>query len=299
LSDTVDTNDFVVKEKDTVLFYGSKLKRRTMGALIIAALIAGMVVLLSPIVIMLTTAFKTKSDIFSYPPKLFPVEWIIDNYHDLFTRLHFFHYFGNSLIIAVLVVIGTLISSSLVAYGFFKYKSPAKNVLFIIVISTLMIPYPALMIPQYVLFNKLRWVDTWLPLIIPAFTGSAYFIFLLRQFFSSISNELFDAAKIDGCGEFRCYWNIALSLSKTALAVVAIFAFLWNWDDLLTPVIYLSDPDKFTLPVMLAGLGSKFRLPPWGVLMAAASVAVLPCISLFIFCQKYFVEGIVTTGIKG
>lgn len=291
--------DGPVKEKDRALRYGSKKKRTTMGILVVVALIAAGIVLLAPIVIMVTTAFKASNDLFTYPPKLFPTHWITSTYSELFNQLQYFHYFGNSLFIAACVVIGTILSSTLVAYGFFRYHAKGKNVLFILVISTLMIPYPALMIPQYILFNKLRWVDTWLPLIVPAFTGSAYFIFLLRQFFSTISNELFDAAKMDGCGEFRCYWNIALSLSKTAIAVVAIFSFLWNWDDLLTPVIYLSDPDKFTLPVMLAGLGSRFRLPPWGVLMAAASVSVLPCISLFVFCQKYFVEGIVTTGIKG
>ena len=279
--------------------YGGKVKTRAMTTATVLGLVLCSVVMLTPVAVMLTTALKTTTEIAQIPPRLFPSIPQFSNYIKIFTELHFFRYFFNSLSISVLVVIGTLISSSLVAFGFFRYKARGSGVLFVIVIATLMIPFPAVMIPEYILFNKLRWVDTYLPLIAPAFFGSAYMIFLLRQFYSSISNELFDAARIDGCGEFRCYWNIALPLSKTALAVVAIFSFLWNWDDLLAPVIYLSDQKLFTLPVFLAGLGSRYRVPPWNLNMAAATIAVLPCILLFIFCQKYFVEGIVTTGIKG
>ncbi|MCL2342709.1 MAG: carbohydrate ABC transporter permease [Firmicutes bacterium] len=287
------------KIRETRLRYGSKTKTRVMSTVIVFVLIVCSVIMLTPVVIMITTALKTQTEIFQIPPRLFPSIPQFSNYVKIFTDLNYFHYFLNSLFIAVFVVVGTLISSSLVAFGFFRYKTKGSGVLFLIVIATLMIPYPAVMIPEYILFNKLRWVNTYLPLIVPAFFGSAYMIFLLRQFFSTISNELFDAARIDGCGEFRCYWNIAVPLSKTALAVVAIFSFLWNWDDLLSPVIYLSDQKLFTLPVFLSGLGSRYRIPPWNLNMAAATITVLPAIILFIFCQKYFVEGIVTTGIKG
>ena len=289
-----------IRELETVARYGSKTKNRVMGAVIILVLLACTVVMLTPVAIMLTTSLKAGNEIFISPPRWIPEKPLFSNYTEIFTKLNYLMFFRNSLFVAVCVVIGTMISSSLVAYGFFRYRARGKKLLFMIVISTLMIPYPTLMIPQYILFNKLDWVESYLPLIVPTFFGSAYMIFLLRQFFSSISNELFDAARIDGCGEFRCYWNIALPLSKTALAVVAIFSFLWNWDDLLAPVIYLgSVPEKSTLPVMLSSLTAKYRLPPWNLLMAAATVSALPCIALFVFCQRYFVEGIVTTGIKG
>ena len=285
---------------ETVIRYGSKTKNRIMNLVILLVLLLCAVVMLTPVFIMVSTSLKAGNEIFVTPPRWFPEKAQFSNYVDLFAKLDFLKFFKNSLFVAFFVVVGTLVSSSLVAFGFFRYKARGKGVLFLIVISTLMIPYPALMIPQFVLFNNLHWIETYLPLIVPTFFGSAYMIFLLRQFFSSISNELFDAARIDGCGEFRCYWNIALPLSKTALAVVAIFSFLWNWDDLLAPIIYLGgSPDKFTLPVMLSSLTAKFRLPPWNLLMAAATVSALPCIALFVFCQRYFVEGIVTTGIKG
>jgi multiple sugar transport system permease protein len=273
-----------------------RLKPSAVGGLLLLVIIT--VVILFPVFIMLSTSLKALGEIYLFPPTIIPREIHFENYLNAVRKLDFLPYFRNSAFVSGCIVLGTLISSSLVAFGFTRYNVPGKKQLFLVVLSTLMIPYPSLMIPQFVLFNKLHWVDTYLPLIAPSFFGSAYMIFLLRQFFTSISNSLFDAAKIDGCSEFRSYWNIALPLCKPALATVAIFSFIWSWDDLLSPVIYLNTTSKYTLPLLLSSLQSKFTIPQWNTIMVAALLTALPCMLLFLFCQRYFVEGIVTTGMK-
>lgn len=284
--------------KEGYVRYGNKTTTRVMSIVTFLILVCLSCIMLLPIFVMLTTALKPAAEIFRFPPTFIPNQFVFSNFVTVFDKLNYLPYFFNSLFVSSCIVVGTIISSSLVAFGFSRYNARGKNILFMLVMSALMIPYPSVMIPQYVLFNNLRWVNTYLPLIVPTFFGSAYMIFLLRQFFSSISNELFEAARIDGCNEFKIFWRIALPLSKTALATVAIFSFMWSWDDLLSPVIYLSSMDKYTLPILLSGLTSKFRLPPWNTMMVAALYSATPCILLFIFCQRYFVEGIVTTGIK-
>lgn len=251
-----------------------------------------------PLFIMITTGLKNIGEIFAYPPSMIPKEPVFSNYVTMFDKLNFFLYFKNSLTVSLLVLFGTILSSSLVAFGFSRYRAPGKKFLFMLLLATMMIPYPTVMIPQFILFNNINWINTFKPLIVPSFFGSAYMVFMLRQFFGSLNNALFDAARIDGCSEFRCFWNIALPLSKPAIASVAIFSFVWSWDDLLSPVIYLNNTDKYTLPVMLAGLTTKFYIPQWNTMMVAALYTALPSILIFIFCQKYFIEGIVTTGMK-
>jgi len=273
--------------------------KRLFSILGIVLLVCITAVMLFPIFILLSTSLKTMGEIFAYPPSFFPAKPQFINYVDVFGKLNFAPYFKNSIIISGSIVIGTLISSSLVAFGFSRYNAPGKNVLFTIVLATLMIPFPSLMIPQFIMFKSMGWVDTYKPIIIPSFFGSAYMIFLLRQFFGSLTDSLFEAARIDGCGEFRAYWSIALPLSGPALATVAIFSFIWSWDDLLTHVIYLNTPSKYTLPLLLSSLTSAHMIPPWNTMMVAALLTALPCILLFLFCQRYFVEGIVTTGMKG
>ncbi len=284
--------------KEGYVRFGNKTKTRVISIVTFLILVCLSCIMLLPVFVMLTTALKPASEIFQYPPTFIPHQFVFSNLVTVFDKLNFLPYFFNSLFVSLFIVLGTLLSSSLVAFGFSRYNARGKNFLFMLVMSALMIPYPSVMIPQYILFNNLRWVDTYLPLIVPSFFGSSYMIFLLKQFFGSIGNEMFEAARIDGCSEFRIFSTIALPLSKTALATVAIFSFMWSWDDLLGPVIYLSSTDKYTLPILLSGLTSKFRLPPWNTMMVAALYSALPCILLFIFCQRYFVEGIVTTGIK-
>ena len=274
-------------------------KFKTGSAIASLVLVFITVIMLLPIVIMVSTSLKNLGEIFQFPPSLLTSQPKWSNYTAVFNTLNFLPYLKNSILVSSCVVIGTLLSSSLVAFGFSRYDAPGKKFLFMLLLATMMIPYPSIMIPQFLLFNQLQWIDTLKPLIVPAFFGSAYMIFLLKQFFGSLNNELFDAARIDGCNEFRVYRKIALPLCKPALATVAIFSFIWSWDDLLSPVIYLNSTENYTLPVLLASMTSKFRVPPWNTMMAAALLTALPCVLLFIFCQKYFVEGIVTTGLKG
>lgn len=262
------------------------------------ALIVCSLIMFFPVLYMISTSLKNDAEILVFPPTIIPKHIVLSNFITIFNKISFGLYYKNSLIISSLVVVGTLLSSSLVAFGFSRYSTRGKKVLFMILLATLMIPYPSVMIPQFILFKKLGWVDTYLPLIIPAFFGNAYFIFLLKQFFSSLNDDLFNAARIDGCSEFRTFWNIALPLCGPALATVSIFSFLWSWDDLLGPVIYLNSMEKYTIPVMLAGLRSRFRIIPWNTMMVGAILCILPSVLIFFFAQRYFVQGIVTTGLK-
>ncbi|MCY9696247.1 carbohydrate ABC transporter permease [Paenibacillus alginolyticus] len=264
-------------------------------------LIAITFIMLSPLWFMVSTALKTTKEMLTFPPTWIPKTLAFSNFKTLFTNqdLKFGQQYMNSFIVAGLSVIGTAISSSLVAFGFSRYNTHLKSLFFMLLLSTMMLPYPAIMIPQFLLFRQLGLHDSLLPLILPAFFGSAYMIFLLRQFFYSLPNELFDAGRIDGCSEFRLFWNLTLPLSGPVLATVSIFTFIWSWNDLLAPVLYLDSQEHFTLPIgMAAMLSSKFRIAPWNLLMAASILSVLPIITLFTFAQKRFVEGIVLTGIK-
>ncbi|MGG3837846.1 carbohydrate ABC transporter permease [Paenibacillus thiaminolyticus] len=281
---------------------GDRKKRMTLGQIFaFILLIAITVTMLFPLVFMVSTALKTSKEMLQFPPTLIPHTLAWDNFKTLFTdnEIKFGILYKNSLIIAGFSVFGTVLSSSLVAYGFSRFRARGKKLMFMLMISTMMLPYPAVMIPQFLLFSKLGWMNTFLPLIVPTFFGSAYQIFLLRQFFMSLPNELYDSGKIDGCGEFRMFWKIALPLSGPALATVAIFTFIWTWNDLLGPVLYLSSQDKFTLPVGLAAMmSSKFRIAPYNLLMCASIMTTLPVVAIFAVAQKRFTEGIVLTGIK-
>ncbi|MEC0091732.1 carbohydrate ABC transporter permease [Paenibacillus macquariensis] len=277
-------------------------RRRKFDAVRVMSFISLVIItflMLLPLFFMVSTSLKSKREMLKFPPTFLPETWQWSNYKDIFDTLQFGTLYGNSLLIGGLTVVGTLISSSLAAYGFARYRGKGKNIWFMLLLSTMMLPYPAIMIPQFILFSKMNWIDTFLPLIVPAFFGSAYNIFLLRQFFTTLPDELFDAGRIDGCGEFRMWLKIALPLSGPALATVAIFAFIYSWNDLLTPVLYLSSSEKFTLPVGMASLtSSRFRIPPWHLLMVASVLAMVPIVTLFAIAQKRFVEGIVLTGIK-
>ncbi|WP_379132917.1 carbohydrate ABC transporter permease [Paenibacillus sp. sgz500958] len=291
----------VVLEQHKGITRRPKFAIRPFEAIGFLILLAVTIAMLSPLWFMISTSLKTTKEMLAYPPTLLPVDYAWDNFTKLFTNsdLKFGRQYWNSIVVAVMTVIGTVLSSSLVAYGFARYRSRAKNVLFVLVLSTMMLPYPAIMIPQFLLFTKLGLHDSLLPLILPTFFGSAYMIFLLRQFFASLPNELYAAGRIDGCSEFRLYWNITMPLSGPVLATVAVFSFIWSWNDLLAPVLYLDSQENFTLPIgMAAMLSSKFRIAPWNLLMAASLLSVLPIILLFTIAQRRFVEGIVLTGIK-
>jgi len=211
----------------------------------------------------------------------------------------FLTYLGNTLMIAVLGVIGTVLSSSLAAYGLARIRWKGRGLLFAITLATMMVPFPVIMIPLYGVFRELGWIGTTLPLWVPAFFGGAFNIFLLRQFFLTIPDELSDAARIDGASELRIWWDIVMPLAKPALAVVALFHFLYAWNDFLGPLIFLTRPETFTLALGLQQYQSQSGGSEWHLLMAASVLLVLPIIVLFFFAQRTFIQGIATTGGKG
>ncbi|MBM3499709.1 MAG: carbohydrate ABC transporter permease [Armatimonadetes bacterium] len=195
-------------------------------------------------------------------------------------------------------MVGTLLSCSLVAYGLARIRWRGRNALFYGIIATMMLPFQVTMVPIFVVFARLGWVDSFLPLTVPAFFGNAFFIFLLRQFFLTIPDELADAARIDGCSEWDIYWRVVLPLAKPALATVGLFAFMNTWNDYVGPLIYLSDASKYTLSLGLASFSSQYGSYP-GMLMAVTVVMTLPIIVLFFLAQRTFIQGITLTGIKG
>lgn len=271
---------------------------RIAGFVILIAVTAAMIM---PLWFMLSTSLKTTKEMLAYPPSFIPERFAWENFKELFTNseIKFGQQYKNSLIVGVLTVIGTVFSSSFVAFGFARYRTRLSPFLFMLVLSTLMLPYPAIMIPQFLLFTKMGLHDSLLPLILPNFFASAYMVFLFRQFFSGLPNELYDAGRIDGCKEMRLYWSLTLPLSGPVIATVAIFSFIWSWNDLLAPVLYLDSQENFTLPIgMAAMLSSKFRIAPWNLMMAASLLSVLPIVALFAVAQRRFVQGIVLTGIK-
>lgn len=210
----------------------------------------------------------------------------------------FLQYARNTLYIALLSVIGSVLSNSLVAYGFARVNWPGRNVAFALTIATMMIPFPVLMAPVYALFKTFGWVGSPKPLWVPAFFGGAFNIFLLRQFFLSLPFELSDAARIDGCSEFRIFRDIIVPLAKPALAVVALFSFMHVWNDFLGPLIYLTDQKSYTLASGLQAYQSQHGGAQWPLLMAASSIVALPIVLLFFFAQKTFIQGITVTGMK-
>ncbi|MEI9939474.1 MAG: carbohydrate ABC transporter permease [Pseudomonadota bacterium] len=211
----------------------------------------------------------------------------------------FLTYLSNTLLVALLSVLGTLSSSSLVAYGLSRIQWKGRSTLFTITLATMMVPFPVLMVPLYGVFRSLGWIGTLLPLWVPTFFGGAFNIFLLRQFFLTIPSELSDAARIDGCSEFEIFWRIILPLSHPALSVVALFTFLSAWNEFLAPLIFLTEPETFTMALGLQQYQSQFGGSEWHLLMAASALLVMPIILLFFLAQKTFIQGISTTGMGG
>lgn len=224
-----------------------------------------------------------------------PAQW--SNYLRATTFIPFFRYFGNTLYIAVFNVVAVMISCSLAAYGFARIRWPGRDALFFVLIATLMIPSGVTLIPSFLIFRALGWVGSFNPLTWPALTGNAFYIFLLRQFFLTIPQELSAAAKIDGANEFQTFWQIILPLARPALAAVSLFTFLANWNDFIGPLIYLGNKDQYTLALGLYGFLGRVRTE-WGMLMAASAIMIAPVMILFFFTQRTFIQGITTTGLK-
>ncbi|MCE0523618.1 MAG: carbohydrate ABC transporter permease [Methylacidiphilales bacterium] len=211
----------------------------------------------------------------------------------------FWIFLSNTLTICLLSVVGSVFSNALVAYGFARLKWPGRDWFFAATLATMMIPTPVLMVPIYTIFRSLGWIGTLQPLWVPAFFGGAFNIFLMRQFFLTIPEELTEAARIDGCSEWAIFWRIILPLSKPVLAVVALFTFLGGWNDFMGPLLYLTHKHTFTLALALQSYSSRLNGVQWNYLMAASAVIILPIVVLFFLTQKTFIRGIATTGIKG
>ena len=276
------------------------LRRRVISVARHTLLIAVSVLFMLPFYWMVSSALKDNGQILATPLRWWPdpIQW--DNIPALFNYSGFpyFRMLWNSVFYSSSVTIGTVLSSAAVGYGFAKMRFPGRNLLFTATLSTLMIPPLIIFIPTYVLFKVMGLIGTYAPLIIPQFLGSAFFIFLMRQFFMTIPAELSDAARVDGAGEFRIFWQIMLPLVRPALAVVAVFTYLATWHDFFGPLIYLGDVNDYPLSLGLFAFQAQ-RTTEWALLMGASTLVTLPLIILFTFTQRYFLNGIALTGIKG
>lgn len=256
------------------------------------------VIFATPFFWLVSTSLKPTSQIFKLPPEWIPNPVMWSNYPEALTFIPFFRYMGNTFYVALFNVIALSISSSFVAYGFARINWPGRNFIFGVLLSTLMIPYAVTLIPTFLIFRRIGWVGTYNPLTVPAIFADAFSVFLLRQFYMTIPTALSEAARIDGASEFGIYGRIILPLSKPALATVALFTFMRHWNDLLGPLIYLSDKDTYTLALGMNGFFSRAGTE-WALLMAASTVMIMPIIILFFFAQRTFIQGISLTGIKG
>lgn len=280
----------------------SSLRRRWPLTRVVAQILVvlGAILVLIPFAWMARTALMSLADIFAIPVLLLPTEFQWQNFAGAWEKGNIGLYTINSLIVATLATAGTVVSSSVAAYGFAFLKSKWRDRLFYLVLSGLLIPGVVTLVPSYMIFRQLGWLNTWLPLTLPYWFGiSAFSIFLLRQFFRTIPKELREAAKIDGASEFRIYARIIAPLAGPAHAAVAIFAFLFSWNDLFSPLIYINSEERQLLPIGLASFPNPQGVTEWNLLMAAALMAMVPCLLLFFFFQRYFIQGIVTSGLRG
>src|SRR5690625_516695 len=252
---------------------------------------------LIPFLWMVSTSLKEITQVFTFPPEWIPKPFNWKNYIEATEYIPFFTYLKNTVFITVLSTIGVIISCPLVAYSFAKLEWHGRDTLFIITIAVMMIPAQVTMIPLFLLFNKIGWVGTPLPLVVPPFFGVPFSIFLLRQFFKGLPDTLRDAAKIDGASEFRIYWQIMVPLAKPAILAVGLFQFMASWTDFIGPLIYLTDEMQYTLSLGLQQFQSQ-KGTEWGLMMAVSTMMTLPIIVLFFFLQRTFIQGITFSGIK-
>ena len=276
----------------------ARLLRQSGNALAFALVLFFAAIFLFPLYWMATTSLKVLSEVFQAPAVWWPAALQWHNYPDALAMFPFWRYAWNTIEITVPVTIGTTLSSALVAYSFSRLRWPGRDLVFYLVLATLMIPNWVTLVPLYILYNNLGWVNTYKPLIIPSFFGDPFSIFLLRQFFLRQPQELVDAARVDGAAHLRVFLRIILPLARPALAVVALFAFIGSWTDFFNPLIYLSDPDKYTLQLGLYSFFAQHYVN-WPGLMAASLVVLMPIAVLFFLTQRTFIEGITFTGLRG
>ncbi|WHY86027.1 carbohydrate ABC transporter permease [Neobacillus novalis] len=253
---------------------------------------------LIPFIWMVSTSLKPIEQVFTFPPEWIPKPFRWDNYSKAIEYIPFWTYLSNTAIITILSTLGVVLTCPLVAYSFAKLKWRGRNVLFALTLAVMMIPGQVTMIPLFLLFNKLGWVGTPYPLIIPQFFGVPFYIFLLRQFFLGLPDSLREAAKMDGASELRVYWQIMLPLAKPAVMAVGLFQLMASWTDFLGPLLYLTNQESYTLSLALQQFQNK-QGSEWSLMMAVSTLLTLPIIILFFFLQKTFIKGITFSGIKG
>ena len=266
----------------------------------VAYLLAGVgsALFLLPFFWMISSSLKPNYQVLEIPPRWLPnpVQW--SNYSEALTYMPFGRYTWNTLVIASLSIVGHVLSCTLVAYGFARLSAPGKDVLFVVLLATMMLPYPVTMIPIYIGFRTVGWINTILPLVVPTFFGNAFYIFMLRQFFMTIPRDLEEAARIDGANTLQIIWHVLLPVVRPAIATVAVFTFQAAWTDFLPPLIYLHNQTKYTISLGLSFFRSNYDVR-WSYLMAASLTTMLPVVLVFFVAQKSFIEGITLTGIKG
>lgn len=274
-----------------------RLARRLQRGL--SYLVLGLVALtmLAPFAFMLSTSLKPASEVFEIPVRWIPLHPTLENYVKAFTQVNLWQGTLNTLMIAVPSTIGGLVTAAFAGYAFAKLKFPGKDAIFAGLLATMMLPGIVTLIPQFVMFAKIGWVDTYYPLIVPGAMGAAFAIFMMRQFFVTVPDELIEAATLDGCNPFQTFTRVIFPLAGPALATLAIFGFKGAWNDYFGPLIYISSPEKFNIQQMIAATQNAYGGEP-AVLMAAATLALLPLLVLFFFAQRYFVEGVASSGMK-
>ncbi|OLT07743.1 sugar ABC transporter permease [Pseudonocardia sp. CNS-004] len=276
----------------------SWLGGRRLGAHVVIILVGA--VMIYPLLWMLASSFKPENLIFS-EPGLIPTGFTFDNFVHGWTALGspFTLFFLNSAIVAGLSVIGNLFSCSLAAYAFARLEFRFKPVLFALMLGTIMLPFHVVLVPQYILFQNLGWTNTFLPLVVPKFLAvDSFFIFLMVQFIRGLPRELDDAATVDGCGPISVFWRIILPLMRPALAVTAVFTFIWTWNDFLGPLLYLTQRDNFTVPIALNAFLDSTGASAWGPMFAMSLLSLVPLFVVFLVAQKHLISGIATTGLK-
>lgn len=301
LQNPVLSSAAVRKAINTTPWWQRKTTRKVIHAVIVYALVLpGALIFILPLLWMISTALKDPKQIFVYPPQWIPNPIKFSNFWEGWNAyLPFDLFLRNSLIITINNIIGNLFSCCLAAYGFARLRARGKNFLFMLVLATMLLPNEVTVIPQYVLFTKLGWNNTWAPLMVPPWLGWPFFIFLLRQFFMSIPHDLDEAARLDGASSWRILWSIILPLAKPALATVVIFAFIGNWNNFLYPLIYIRDLDKQVLAVGLNMFRGQYGQVDFHYMMAVSLIVLMPVLIVFFFGQRLFVQGIALTGIKG
>jgi len=261
--------------------------------------VVGSFVMAAPYVWMLLTSFTEEARIFQYPPSFWPNPFVLSNYVDLFRDAPLIRNGLNSTFIAVTTTIGVVVSCSMGAFSLARLRFPGRAFWFAIILATLFVPGQVLLIPQYFVFRSLGWIDTFLPLIVPSFFGGAFGIFLLHQFFKGIPEELVDAARIDGANPFQIFVQIFVPLSAPAIVALAILQFLYGWNQFLEPLIYLNSSVNYTYPLALTQFQSQYGAEYfWGIIMGGALIGTIPSIAVYLVGQRYFVQGIILSGVK-